>query len=92
MSCALMRQHYPQARPLCTLVLTHHRFIAMAASRVETMRVLPSLTHVGHEWSLFAAMHVGVLAGAAQQIELRVRHAFYPKFNASVIIPHLRCR
>jgi hypothetical protein len=38
MSCALMRQHYPQARPLGTLVLTHHRFIAMAASRVESKR------------------------------------------------------
>ena len=39
MSCALMPQHYPQARPLGTLVLTHHRFIAMAASRVESKRL-----------------------------------------------------
>jgi hypothetical protein len=62
------------------------------ADDICSMRVLPRLTYVGHEWSLFAAMHVGVLAGAAQQIGLRVRHAFYPKFNASVIIPHLRRR
>ena len=38
MSCALMRQHYPQARPLGIVVLTHHRFIAMAASSVESKR------------------------------------------------------
>ena len=33
-----MRQHYPQARPLGIVVLTHHRFIAMAASSVESKR------------------------------------------------------
>jgi hypothetical protein len=42
MSCALMRQHCPQARPLGTAVLTHHRFIAMAASSVVRHHAQPA--------------------------------------------------
>ena len=49
MSCALMRQHYPQARPLGTAVLTHHRFfIAMAASSVVRHHAQPATQRILH--------------------------------------------